>query len=136
MPKYAKFLKDILSNKRKWDAHETIPLNEECSAVIRNKLPPKLKDLGSITIPCVVGKFSISRALCDLGASVTIMPLGKLNIGGPKSINISLQLADRSIVYPEGILEDIPIKVGEFYVPCDIVILEMEEDSQIPKILG
>ena len=106
MPKYAKFLKDILSNKRKWDAHETIPLNEECSAIIRNKLPPKLKDLGSITIPYVVGKFSISRAICDLEASVTIMPLSlcrKLNIGDPKSTNISLQLANRSIVYPEGI---------------------------------
>ena len=93
MPKYVKFLKDILSNKRKWDAHEIIPLNKECSAIIRNKLPPKLKDPGSITIPCVVGKFSISRALCDLGASVTIMPLSlcrKLNIGEPKSINISL----------------------------------------------
>ena len=139
MPKYAKFLKDILPNKRKWDVYETIPLNEECSAVIRNKLPPKLKDLRSITIPCVVGKFSISRALCDLGASVTIMPLSlcrKLNISEPKSINISLQLVDRSIIYPEGILEDIPIKVGEFYVPYDIVILEMEEDSQIPIILG
>ena len=113
MPKYAKFLKDILSNKRKWDAHETIPLNEECSAVIRNKLPPILKD-GSIIIPCVVSKFSISRALCDLGASVTIMPLSlcrKLNIGEPKLTNISLQLADRSIIYPKGILEDIPIKV-------------------------
>ena len=139
MPKYAKFLKDMLSNKRKWDAHETIPLNEECSAVIRNKLPPKLKDRGSITIPYVVGKFFISRALYDLGASVTIMPLSlcrKLNIGEPKSTNISLQLVDKSIIYPEGILEDIPIKVGEFYVPCDIVILEMEEDSQIPIILG
>ena len=59
------------------------------------------------------------------------MPLSlcrKLNIVEPKSINISLQLADRSIVYPEGILEDIPIKVGEFYVPYDIMILEMEED--------
>ena len=139
MPKYAKFLKDIMSNKRKWDDHETIPMNEECSAVIRNKLPQKLKDPGSITIPCVVGKFSISKALCDLGASVTIMPLSlcrKLNIGEPIPTNISLQLADRSIIYPEGILEDIPIKVGEFYVPCDIVILEMEEDSQIPIILG
>ena len=46
-----------------------------------------------------------------------------------------LTTADRSIVYPEGILEDIPIKVGEFYVPYDIVILEMDEDSQIPIIL-
>ena len=131
MPKYAKCLKDIISNKRKWDDHETIPMNKECSAVIRNKLPPKLKNPRSITIPCVISKFSISRALCDLGASVIILPLSlyrKLNIGEPKPTNIFLQLADRSIVYPEGILEDIPVKVGEFYVPCDFVILEMEED--------
>ena len=67
------------------------------------------------------------------------MPLSlcrKLNIREPTPTNISLQLADLSIVYPEGILEDIPIKIREFYVPCDIVILEMEEDSQIPIILG
>ena len=67
-------------------------MNEECSVVIRNKLSPKLKDPRSIIIPCVVGKFSISIALCDLGASVTIMPLSlykKLNIGEPKPTNIS-----------------------------------------------
>ena len=90
-------------------------MNEECSVVIRNKLPPKLKDPWSITIPCVVGKFLIIRALCDLRASVTIMPLSfyrKLNIGEPKPTDISLQLANRSIVYPEGILEDVPIRVG------------------------
>ena len=131
MPKYAKCLRDIISNKRKWDDYGTIPMNKECSVFIRNKLPPKLKDPGSITIPYIVGKFSINRALCDLRASVTIMPLSlcrKLNIGVPKPTNISLQLADRSIVYLKGILEDIPIKIGEFYMPCDIVILEMEEN--------
>ena len=109
-------------------------MNEECSAVIRNKLPQKLKDLGSITIPYVIGKFFISMALCDLRASVTIMSLSlyrKLNIRDPKPMNISSQLTDRSIVYLEGILEDKLIKVGEFYVPYDIVILEMEEDYQI-----
>ena len=75
MPKYAKYLKDIISNKRKWEDYETIPMNEECSIVIRKKLPPKLKDPGSITIPFVVSKLSIGRALCDLGGSVTLMSL-------------------------------------------------------------
>ncbi|XP_015575606.1 uncharacterized protein LOC107261382 [Ricinus communis] len=137
MPKYAKCLKDIIYNKRNWDDYGTILMNEVCSTIIRNKLPLKFKDPGSITIPCVVGKLSIDRALCDLGASVTLMPLSlykKLNIGEPKPTNISLQLADRSIVYPEGILEDVSIKVREFYVPCDFVILKME-DLQIPIIL-
>jgi len=52
MPKYAKFIKEILRNKRKLNDHETIMLNEECSAILLNKLPPKLKDPESFTIPC------------------------------------------------------------------------------------
>lgn len=87
------------------------------SVVIRNKHPLKLKDPRSISIPCVIEKLAIGKALCDLGASVTIMSLSlcmKLNIGEPKLINISLQLARISIVYLEGILEDIQVKVREF----------------------
>ena len=83
MPAYSKFLKDI-SHKRKWEDHEIIPLNEECSAVIQNKLSQKLKDPWSITIPCTIGNEFIGKSLCDLGASVSIMPLSfcrHLNIG-------------------------------------------------------
>ncbi|XP_048232897.1 uncharacterized protein LOC125370646 [Ricinus communis] len=125
MSKYTKCLKDIISNKKKWDEHETIPMNEESSVVIINKLSPKLKDPWSITITCVVGKISIGRALCGLRASVTLIHLSlckKLNIGESKPINIFLQLADGSIVYPEGILEDVPIKVRKFCVLCDFVV--------------
>ena len=139
MPAYAKFLKDIILNKRKWKDHETIPINEECSAVIQNKLPPKLKDPGSITIPCSIGNEFISKSLCDLGASVSIIPLSfcrRLNIGEPQPTTVSLQLPDRSIVYPYGILEDVPVKIGDYYVTGDFFILEMEEDRQIPIILG
>ena len=49
---------------------------------------------------------------------------------------MSLQLADRSIVYPYGILEDVPVKVGDYYIPGDFVILEIEEDRHILIILG
>ena len=63
MPAYSKFLKDIISHKRKWEDHETIPINEECSAVIQNKLPQKLKDPGSITSPCTIGKEFIGKSL-------------------------------------------------------------------------
>ena len=49
---------------------------------------------------------------------------------------VSLQLADRSIIYPYGILEDVPVKVGDYYVPGDFIILEMKKDRQIPVILG
>lgn len=74
-----------------------------------------------------------------MGTSVSIMPLSFckcLNIGKPQLTTVSLQLADRSIIYPYGILEDIPVKVGDYYVSGDFIILEIEEDLQIPIILG
>ncbi|KAJ9169088.1 hypothetical protein P3X46_020556 [Hevea brasiliensis] len=123
MPSYAKFLKEILSNKRKLEDDETVALTEECSAILQRKLPPKLKDPGSFSIPCHIGESCSTKALCDLGASVSLMPLSiyeKLNMGDLKPTHISLQLADRTIKYPEGILENVPLK----------------EDSNIPIILG
>lgn len=56
MPSYVKFMKEILSKKRKLGDYEMVALTEECSAVLQKKLPPKLKDLGSFTIPCTIGK--------------------------------------------------------------------------------
>ena len=75
MPSYAKFLKEILGNKRKLEDYETIKLNEECFAIILNKLPPKLKDPRSFTIPCTIGNCYFDKVLCDLGASINLMPL-------------------------------------------------------------
>ncbi|XP_073223475.1 uncharacterized protein [Cicer arietinum] len=82
---------------------------------------------------------SFERALCDLGASVSLMHLSvckKLDVGELKPTNISIQLADRSIKYPMEILEDVPIKVGQLFIPTDFVVLEMEEDSQVAILLG
>src|SRR3954462_10183607 len=139
MPKYAKYLKDMLTKKKKWGEHETVMLTEESSALLKKKLPPKLKDPGSFSIPCMIGDVKFSNALCDLGASVNLMPYSlfvKLGIGEMKNTTISLQLADRSIVYPQGIVEDILIKVEHFIYPIDFVVLDMEEDRNVPLILG
>ena len=78
-------------------------------------------------------------SLCDLGSSVSLMPLSlceKLELGELRPTTISLQLADHSVKYPVGILEDVLIKVGDLYIPIDFVILEMEEDTQTLIILG
>ena len=93
MAAYAKFLKDIISHKRKWKDHETISINEECITIIQNKLPQNLKDPRSITIPCTIRNEFINKSLCDLGASVSIMPLSfywRLNIGEPQPTTVSL----------------------------------------------
>ena len=103
MPKYAKFMKDILRNKRKLEDHETVMLNKECSAILQNKLPPKLKNPGSFTIICTIKKFYFEKALCDLGASFNLMPLSvfrTLGLGESKHTSISLQLGDKSVKYP------------------------------------
>src|SRR4051812_39865896 len=74
MPKYARYLKEIITKKRKLAEHETIMLTEESSALLKRKLPPKLTDPGNFSIPCTIGNLQFENALCDLGASVNILP--------------------------------------------------------------
>lgn len=103
IPLYAKFLKEILSNKNKLEDDETMTLNAECSAIIQSNMPPKLKDPGSFSLPCVIGKFIIDRTLCDLGDSVSLMSLSiyeRLKLGELRPTKMSLQLADHSVKYP------------------------------------
>ncbi|GKD48214.1 DNA-directed DNA polymerase [Tanacetum coccineum] len=114
-------------------------MNERCSAVLLNKLPSKEKDPWSFTIPCDIGQLHINNALADLGASISLMPYTmykKLGLGEPKATRMNLELADRSIEYPRGIIEDVLIQVDKFVLPIDFVILDMPEDSRVPIILG
>ncbi|KAL5549377.1 hypothetical protein UlMin_004608 [Ulmus minor] len=139
MPKYAKFLKEVLSNKRRLEGNEKVMLTEECSAILQRKLPQKLKDPGSFTIPCTIGDFEFDKVLCDLGASINLMPLSifrKLGLGEVKPTTVTLQLADRSIKHPRGIIEDVLVKVDKFIFPADFIVLDMEEDREVPLILG
>jgi len=77
---YARFVKDILTNKRKFIEEETIEQEARCSAIIHKSLPLKVKDLGSFTIPVTTWKSSMSKALLDLGASINLMPLSMMKI--------------------------------------------------------
>ncbi|XP_059279746.1 uncharacterized protein LOC132033715 [Lycium ferocissimum] len=78
VPKYAKYIKDVVANKRRWAEFETVALIEECSS----------------------------------------------------------RLADRSLAYPDGIIEDVLVKVGPFILPVDFVILDYETDKSVPLIMG
>ena len=84
MPTYAKFLKEILSKKRKIAEEGIVKLTATCSAVIQQKLPAKMKDPVSLTISCSIGKYEFKKALCDSGASINFMPLSgvqRLSLG-------------------------------------------------------
>ncbi|XP_052723859.1 uncharacterized protein LOC128193791 [Vigna angularis] len=139
IPTYSRFMKDLLTKKKKYIEAETIEVQGNCSAIIQKLLPPKFKDPGSFTIPCTIGNLAIGKALIDLGASINLMPLsmfkkiGELDL---KPTRMTLQLADRSIKYPHGVVEDVLVKVDKFVFPVDFVIMEMEEDTEVPLILG
>ncbi|MGG6712788.1 UNVERIFIED_CONTAM: retroviral-like aspartic protease [Salmonella enterica subsp. enterica serovar Weltevreden] len=139
MPVYAKFLKDILSNKTKLQDFATVVLSEGCSAVLQHNLPPKGKDPGSFSIPCAIGNVKFENVLCDLGAAINLMPyyvFKRLGLGECKATTMTIQLADRSIKYPRGVVEDVLVGINKYVLPCDFVMLNMEEDSRVPLILG
>jgi uncharacterized coiled-coil protein SlyX len=145
VPAYAKFLKDLCTQKRKNRKHipKKVVLTEQVSSLIQHNTPPKLKDPGAPTISCVIGNTQIKRALLDLGAGVNLLPYSmyqQLGLGELKPTSTILQLADRSIKKPRGIVEDVLIKVDKFYYPVDFIVLDTEPvpypDKQIPVILG
>ena len=139
MPLYAKFLKDILSKRRKIVGEGIVNLTATCSALMKKELPEKMKDPGSFTIPCMIEGVENQKALCDSRASINLMPLSvakQLSLGELIPTTITLQMADRSMVKPEGVLEDVLVIVGKFVFLVDFIVLNMEEDSQVPLLLG
>ena len=139
MPLYAKFMKEILSKKRRIAEEGVVNLTATCCAVIKKNLPEKMKDPGSFTIPCVIGEFEFQKALCDSGSSINLMPLSvarKFSLGELTHTTVTLQMADRIMAKPEGVIKDVLVKVGKFIFPVDFIILDMEEDSQVPLLLG
>lgn len=129
VPSYAKFFKDLCSKKHKFGKHEKIFASEVTNSVLQNELPPKLKDPGSFNIHITVGKEKQVKAMLDLGASINLMPYSvykDLNIGEHKPASMSIQLVDRSVRFPRGIAEDIPVQVDKLIVPVDFVVLDME----------
>ncbi|KAK2361486.1 hypothetical protein QL285_086628 [Trifolium repens] len=139
MPLFAKFMKEVLTKKRKLKEDEPVLLNEECSATIQSKLPQKKKDPGSFTIPISIGNLHVGRAICDLGASINLMLLSLMRrIPGVvvKPIKMQITLVDRSITHPYGILQDVLVRCAEFVFPVDFVILDMDECVDTPVLLG
>ncbi|GJS07925.1 reverse transcriptase domain-containing protein [Tanacetum coccineum] len=139
MPKFALMFKKMLNNKDKLIELTKTPLNENCSAVVLKKLPEKLGDPGRFLIPCNFSKFDNCLALADLGASINLMPLSiwkKLELPGLNDTKMVLELADRTISKPTGVVENVFVKVGKFYFLADFVVLDFIADPRVPLILG
>ena len=143
VPAYAKFLKDLCTIKRGLGIEKKAFLTEHVSVLIQSKYPVKYKDPGSPTIPVNIGGSCINKALLDLGASVNLMPHSvylQLGLGELKPTSITLSLADRSVKIPKGIVEDVLVKINNFYYPVDFVVLDTapssNEPNHVPIILG
>ena len=139
IPDSQKFLKDLIM-ERIQEVQKTTVLSHECNAIIQeNDVPEKPGDPGSFTLPCSLGSLTFNTCLCDLGASVNLMPLAvakRLVFNKYKYCNISLILADRSVRLPHVLLEDLPNKIGNVEVPTNYVVLNMDEEPKDPLILG
>ncbi|XP_006598399.1 uncharacterized protein [Glycine max] len=110
-----------------------------CSVVIQRILPQKFKDPKSVTIPCSIGVVSVGKALIDLGASINLKSLSMCRRIGNLRITptrMTLQLVNHSITRPYGVVEDVLVKVRQFTFLVDFVIMDIEEDFEIPLILG
>ena len=113
IPKYAKFLKELCTTKRafKLKGHEMVSMGEVVSVIVQKNMPLKQKDPDVFTIPCVIGNAGFKRALCELGASISVMPKHVYSLEPLNKTSIVIQFADRSFVYPLGVIEDVLIKI-------------------------
>ncbi|XP_070012482.1 uncharacterized protein [Nicotiana sylvestris] len=112
-------------------------MTHKVSAIVHS-MAPKLEDTGAFTIPCTIGNANFAKALCDLGASINLMSYSvfkTLGIGQPRPNSMSLQMANRSMKRPLGIIDDVLVWVDKFILPTDFLILDCEVDYEVHIIL-
>ncbi|XP_027082563.1 uncharacterized protein [Coffea arabica] len=140
--KYAKFLRDLFVNRMRLREDERVIVGKNVSAVLQRKLPPKCGNPGMFTIPCKIGNTQIEKAMLDLEASINVIPksiYASLNIGPLKEIGIIIQLTDRTNAYPDGLVENVLVKINDLVFPTDFYVFDMDDDHSLdssPLLLG
>ncbi|XP_070008217.1 uncharacterized protein [Nicotiana sylvestris] len=136
MPGFAKYLKDLITKKRT-AKNEVVNVTHWISSIIATTTVQNKEDPGAFTIPCTIGARDFARALCDNGDSINLIPLAiykKAGLGMPRLTSMRLQMTDRSIKRPVGIVDDVLVKVGVFHLPTGFVIIDCAVDKEIPII--
>nr|GEW87632.1 reverse transcriptase domain-containing protein [Tanacetum cinerariifolium] len=135
MPKFASILKALIGNKEKLSEMARTPLNEHYSVVLLKELLEKLGDPGKFQIPCVFPGMAECLALADLDASINLMPFSVWKILSLLDLTptcMTLELADRSISRPAGVVEDVYVKIGSFHFSADFVVVDFDADHEYP----
>ncbi|XP_042005767.1 uncharacterized protein LOC121754484 [Salvia splendens] len=125
--------------KKKNPTKADLKLPHHCSEIIQRERAVKQRDLGQFIIRCSIGEGKVDKALCDLGASINIIPLKyfeNFNIGPLKTSDVIIRLADNSAIKTVGMIEDVLVKVDDFIFPADFIILDIKVDKNVPLILG
>ncbi|XP_013614079.1 PREDICTED: uncharacterized protein LOC106320258 [Brassica oleracea var. oleracea] len=128
----------MVSNSFPTAEHSVMMVSEEVSAIIQGETPIKIPDPGSFVLDYNIQDKSFPRSLCDLGSSVNLMPHSvaiSLGYDEFKPTKITLVLADRSVRVPEGVLDDVPIRINDCHVPTDFIVLKYQNEPKDPLIL-
>ncbi|CAA0809123.1 Unknown protein, partial [Striga hermonthica] len=127
MPSYGKFFNDLVTKKRKFEDGEKVVVYEAASAM-QHDLPKKERDSGGFIIQIALGNGKVASGMVDLRAEINLMPFSifqRLGLGDLRPTRMCLQLADRSIRYPKGVVEDVFVKVGKLIIPVDFIVLDV-----------
>ena len=138
IPRYAKFLKELCTQKRKMKGIHQIGKSNTVLALLQPEMPEKCKDPGTFTIPCTIGNYRFDHALIDLGAAINVMPhsvYASLKVGPLKPTNLCIQLADGSPASIGGMIEDVLIKVDNLVFPADFYVVHTR-NNKFSLILG
>ncbi|RDX98575.1 hypothetical protein CR513_18485, partial [Mucuna pruriens] len=138
-PKYAKFLKELCIHKRR-KMKGNRELGGVVSSLTKNNhttgisyvLLKKCRDPGIFSVSCTIGNCTFADAMLDLGASINVMPAStyrSLNFKDLEPTGMTIHLANRSIVQPLGVLEDVLVEVNELIFPADCYVLDMEDET-------
>ncbi|XP_070019768.1 uncharacterized protein [Nicotiana sylvestris] len=136
MSGYAKFMKDLVTKKRSMN-FEIIKMTHQVSTIVHS-IALKLEDPGAFTIPYTIGSANFAKALLDLVESINLIPyfvFKILGIGQPRPTSMKLQMADRTMKRPLGIIDDVLVRVNKFILPADFMVVECEVDYEVPIIL-
>ena len=131
MPAFSKFIKEFIAGKTKPDGK--IVIGENVSAVIqKRRMPSKCTDPGMFTLPISLGDIKVEHAMCDLGASINVLPLSIYKrLTGVRMVatKVVIHLADRTCICPEGVLENVIVKVHDFLYPADFYVIKMNDNE-------
>ncbi|XP_070020724.1 uncharacterized protein [Nicotiana sylvestris] len=113
-------------------------MTHQVSAIVHS-MAPKLDNTCAFTVPYTIGSADFAKALCNLGNSINLMPYSvfkTLGIGQPRPTSMRLQMVDRTMKRPLGIIDDVLVRVDKFILPSNFVILDCEVYYKVPIILG